>query len=83
MDRKRRATLSLALVACIFSSSLRAADCEDLIARHMTGQAMLAAQFDRLAADAMTMRAFVLHALREKGLDVNDEDLVDLRKRRD
>jgi hypothetical protein len=40
-------------------------------------------QLDRLAADAdMTMRAFVLHALKEKGLDVRDEDLVDLRKQR-
>jgi hypothetical protein len=37
----------------------------------------------RLAAEAdMTMRAFVLSALKEKGLKVSDEDLVDLRKRR-
>lgn len=52
MDRKRRATLSLALVVCIFSSSLRAADCEDLIARYMTGQAMLAAHFVAVAEKA-------------------------------
>ena len=36
----------------------------------------------RLADDAdMTMRAFVLSALREKGLSVTEEDLKDLRKR--
>ncbi|RMF03766.1 MAG: hypothetical protein D6773_06875 [Alphaproteobacteria bacterium] len=36
----------------------------------------------RKADDAdMTMRAFILDALREKGLSVTDEDLLDLRKR--
>lgn len=36
----------------------------------------------RLAADAdMTMRAFVLNALKEKGLAVRDDDLADLRKK--
>jgi len=36
----------------------------------------------RLADDAdMTMRAFILEALREKGLSVTDEDLADLRRR--
>ena len=36
----------------------------------------------RLAADAdMTMRSFILDALKEKGLSVTDEDLIDLRKR--
>jgi hypothetical protein len=40
-------------------------------------------QLGRLAADAdMTMRAFVLDALREKGLSVRDDDIVDLRKER-
>ena len=40
-------------------------------------------QISRLADDAdMTMRAFVLNALKAKGLDVRDEDLVDLRKER-
>jgi hypothetical protein len=38
-------------------------------------------ELDRLAADAdMTMRAFVLNALKEKGLSVTDDDLLDLRK---
>jgi hypothetical protein len=37
----------------------------------------------RLADDAnMTMRAFVLDALKDKGLDVRSDDLVDLRKER-
>ena len=40
-------------------------------------------QLSRLAGDAdMTMRAFVLNALKAKGLDVRDEDLVDLRRER-
>jgi hypothetical protein len=30
----------------------------------------------------MTMRAFVLNALKEKGLAVRDDDLADLRKER-
>ena len=37
-------------------------------------------QLARLADDAdMTMRAFVLEALKAKGLDVRPDDLVDLR----
>ena len=40
-------------------------------------------QLARLASEAdMTMRAFVLNALKEKGLSVRDEDLIDLRKER-
>ncbi len=40
-------------------------------------------QLSRLAADAdMTMRAFVLNALKEKGLFVGDDDIADLRKER-
>lgn len=40
-------------------------------------------QLARLASDAdMTMRAFVLNALKEKGLSVRDDDLIDLRKER-
>ena len=39
-------------------------------------------ELQRLASDAdMTMRAFILDALRGKGLTVTDEDLLDLRKR--
>lgn len=37
----------------------------------------------RLAADEdMTMRAFILNALKEKGLSVREDDLLDLRKER-
>ena len=40
-------------------------------------------QLSRLADDAdMTMRAFVLSALKAKGLDVRPDDLLDLRKDR-
>jgi len=40
-------------------------------------------QLLRLADDEdMTMRSFILEALREKGLDVTDDDLRDLRKER-
>jgi len=36
----------------------------------------------RLAAEAdMTMRAFVLNALKDKGLPVNPDDFLDLRGR--
>ena len=40
-------------------------------------------QLARLADEAdMTMRAFVLDALKAKGLDVQPDDLMDLRKER-
>jgi hypothetical protein len=40
-------------------------------------------QLARLAAENdMTMRAFVLGALKEKGLSVRDDDLTDMRKER-
>ncbi len=40
-------------------------------------------QLARLASDTdMTMRAFVLNALKEKGLSVREDDLIDLRKER-
>ena len=40
-------------------------------------------QLARLADEAdMTMRAFVLNALKAKGLSVRDDDLTDLRKER-
>jgi hypothetical protein len=40
-------------------------------------------QLANLAADSdMTMRAFVLLALKDKGLTVRDDDLADLRKER-
>ena len=39
-------------------------------------------QLATLAAEAdMTMRAFVLNALKEKGLAVREDDLADLRRR--
>ncbi|TNC61412.1 hypothetical protein [Rubellimicrobium roseum] len=39
-------------------------------------------ELQRLAADAdMTMRAFILSALKERGLTVTEEDLLDLRRK--
>lgn len=39
-------------------------------------------ELQRLAADRdMTMRAFILDALKEKGLSVTPDDLLDLRKK--
>ncbi len=39
-------------------------------------------ELQHLAADAdMTMRSFILDALKEKGLSVTDEDLLDLRRK--
>jgi hypothetical protein len=39
-------------------------------------------ELQRLAADAdMTMRAFILSALKDRGLAVTEEDLLDLRRR--
>jgi hypothetical protein len=63
--------------------SASARETEKLVQFSLSMRPELRKQLDRLAADAdMTMRAFVLYALREKGLDVKDEDLEDLRKRR-
>ncbi len=47
--RNLAATLVLLIAACTGSSMARAADCEDIIARHMVGQALLAAHFVAVA----------------------------------
>jgi hypothetical protein len=50
---------------------------------HKQAASTVAVEEARLANDVdMTMRAFVLDALRAKGLDVRPDDLVDLRKDR-
>jgi len=43
--RNLAATLLLVIVVCTGSSMVRAADCEDIVARHMVGEALLAAHF--------------------------------------
>lgn len=59
------------------------ADNEELIQFSLSMRKELRKQLARLASDAdMTMRAFVLNALKEKGLSVRDDDLIDLRKER-
>jgi hypothetical protein len=49
MYRNRAPTILVAVLACFMNTSSRAAECDDLIARHMIGQAMLAAQFVAVA----------------------------------
>jgi hypothetical protein len=56
---------------------------EETIQFSLSLRKSLRKQLASLAADAdMTMRAFVLNALKAKGLSVRDEDLADLRKER-
>ncbi len=52
MYRNRAPAILVALLACFTNTSSRAAECDDLIARHMIGQAMLAAQFVAIAEKA-------------------------------
>jgi hypothetical protein len=52
VHRNRAPAILVAVLACFTSSSPRAAECDDLIARHMIGQAMLAAQFVAAAEKA-------------------------------
>jgi hypothetical protein len=56
---------------------------EEMIQFSLSLRKSLRKQLARLADDAdMTMRAFVLDALKAKGLDVRRDDLADLRKER-
>ncbi len=58
-------------------------DGEPIIQFSLSLRRGLRKQLARLADDAdMTMRAFVLDALKAKGLDVRADDLADLRKDR-
>jgi len=52
MTRILAAMLVFSFVLCTGTSALRAADCEAVVARHMVGQALLAAQFVALAEKA-------------------------------
>jgi hypothetical protein len=59
------------------------APAEEVIQFSLSLRKGLRKQLARLADEAdMTMRAFVLDALKAKGLDVRPDDLVDLRKDR-
>jgi hypothetical protein len=49
MYRNRAPAILVTVLACFTNTSSRAAECDDLIARHMIGQAMLAAQFVAVA----------------------------------
>jgi hypothetical protein len=59
----------------------RAGEGEPVIQFSLSLRKSLRKQLMLLASDAdMTMRAFVLHALKDKGLDVHPDDLLDLRR---
>ena len=61
----------------------RAGEGEEIIQFSLSLRKGLRKQLSRLADDAdMTMRAFVLNALKVQGLDVYPDDLLDLRKER-
>ena len=61
----------------------KAAEPEEITQFSLSLRKGLRKQLARMADDAdMTMRAFVLNALKEKGLDVRKDDLLDLRKDR-
>jgi hypothetical protein len=49
MIRQLAVIFSFLTMVCAGSSTVRAADCEDIVARHMVGVALLAAQFVALA----------------------------------
>ena len=52
MYRNCAPAILVVVLACFTNTSSRAAECDDLIARHMVGQAMLAAQFVAVAEKA-------------------------------
>jgi hypothetical protein len=61
----------------------RVGEGEPVIQFSLSLRKSLRKQLVLLASDAdMTMRAFVLHALKDRGLDVQPDDLLDLRKER-
>lgn len=63
--------------------AMRAGQGEDVIQFSLSLRKSLRKELARLADETdLTMRAFVLLALREKGLHVTDDDLLDLRKER-
>jgi hypothetical protein len=61
----------------------RAGQGEDIIQFSLSLRKSLRKELARIADESdLTMRAFVLLALREKGLHVTEDDLLDLRKER-
>jgi hypothetical protein len=67
----------------IVSVTSRAGQGEDVIQFSLSLRKSLRKELARIADESdLTMRAFVLLALREKGLHVTDDDLLDLRKER-
>jgi hypothetical protein len=65
------------------SPASKAGQGEDIIQFSLSLRKSLRKELARIADESdLTMRAFVLLALREKGLHVTDDDLLDLRKER-
>jgi hypothetical protein len=60
--RNLAATVAALIAVCAGSSLARAADCEDIVARHMVGQALLAAHFVA-AAEKTGMRLGEINAI--------------------
>jgi hypothetical protein len=58
-------SLVLALAACLNGPAARANDCEDITARHMIGQAMLAANYVAAAEKAGMKPAEINAALKD------------------
>ena len=52
MHQKRHIILALTLLACLTATKASAADCDEVISRHMIAEAMLAAQYVALAEKA-------------------------------
>ena len=63
MHHNRAPAILAVVLVCFTSTSSRAAGCDDLIARHMIGQAMLTAQFVAVAEKAGMMPAQINSAL--------------------
>ena len=74
---------SLKVVAAPKATAELKVEPEPIIQFSLSLRKELRKQLARLADEAdMTMRAFVLNALKDKGLSVRADDLVDLRKER-
>jgi hypothetical protein len=57
-------SIVLALIACLNGPAARAADCEDMVARHMVGEALLAAHYVAAAEKAGMKPAEINAALK-------------------
>jgi hypothetical protein len=76
-------SMASAPVGPVMPEAGRTATTEEITQFSLSLRKGLRKQLGRLAADSdMTMRAFVLNALKLQGLEVRPDDLLDLRKDR-